>query len=140
MKIHVTYLKKVPGNGEYSSEQFFCGLEADIPNVASREIQEQIARLFEEAKQAVQNQIEAAQERVAIKQEQPATNDAEPATPKQLGYISRLAKRRKLTMSELQDVISERFDTDNLQELTRDEASRLIDARPYLIYADSNLH
>jgi hypothetical protein len=57
MKIHVTYLKKVPGDGEYSSEQFFCGLEADIPNAALREIQQQIARLFEEAKQAVENQM-----------------------------------------------------------------------------------
>ena len=67
MKVHINYLKKLPGETEYSSEQFYCGLEVDLPPNDKRDLQDVIASLYAEARSAVVAQVDEAAERSAIK-------------------------------------------------------------------------
>ena len=67
MKVHINYLKKLPGQTEYSSEQFYCGLEVVLPDGQRIDVQKTIASLFAEARRSVEAQVDEQAERSAIK-------------------------------------------------------------------------
>lgn len=67
MKVHINYLKKLPGQTEYSSEQFYCGLEVVLPDGQRIDVQKTVAGLFAEARRSVEAQVDEAAERTAIK-------------------------------------------------------------------------
>ena len=154
MKLHINYLKKLPGETEYSSEQFYCGLEVVLPENDKRDLQDVIASLYDEAKAAVVAQVEGGAERVAIQREAepepiPVTRPngnggnrwAKPnghghngngdgaaiASNKQVGFIIVLGKQHGMSFKQVQDFAAKVAGKPDLYKLSRREASAVIE-------------
>jgi hypothetical protein len=60
LKAQVTYLKKMPGGEQFSSEQFFCGLEAELADEVSAQteaLQARLRTMYAEATKSVDEQV-----------------------------------------------------------------------------------
>ena len=148
MKLAITHSKKVPGAEDYSSEGFSCSLELEVPD---REVQDPqtlrayLGQLYDEARQAVEEQVRSVPRRNGTPASQPtgifgrqgndpngsrpATggNGPQTATSKQVNYLISLGARNKLDFPTLQRIARERFQVEDLYRLTKGQASQLID-------------
>ena len=149
MKLAITHTKKVPGQEEYSSEGFGATIEVEIPDETARDtetLRSYLAELYAEAKQAVEEQIKTVPRRNGDSQpaaqasslfgrpngNQPeqrsrAGNGQGVATPKQVSSLISLGARNKLTYADLVQVAQERFKAEDLYQLSKQDASQMID-------------
>ena len=152
MKLAITHTKKVPGQEDYSSEGFGATLEVEVPDEQAQDassVQGWLRELYDQAKQAVEEQIRSVPRRngnggqtatgiFGRPSNGPQGNDgpaqgggngpgSSVASPKQLSYLISLGARNKLTFAELQRIAQERFACEDLYRLNRAQASQLID-------------
>ena len=146
MKLAITHTKKVPGQEDYSSEGFGATIEVEVSDEQAQDassVQGWLKELYDQAKQAVEEQIRSVPKRNGT---QPAAqgsglfgrgngNQSTPsrgngqgvATPKQVSYLISLGNRSKLTYADLVQVAKERFQAEDLYQLSKADASQLID-------------
>ncbi len=150
MKLAITHSKKVPGVEEYSSELFSATIEVEIPEEAGRDakaVQGWLRELYGQAKASVDEQIKSVPRRTSGNGGQSASGifnrsdngpDRPPyrgnggsggrtASPKQISFLVSLGARNRLTFADLQRMAEERFRVADLYQLTKGDASALID-------------
>lgn len=146
MRLTTSYTKKVPGQEDYSSEGFGATIEVEVPEEQSQDaavVQQWLQELYDQAKTAVEEQIRSVPRRNGSQPASPAGgifnrsnngpteprqgNGQNTATPKQVSFLISLGARNKLTFADLSAVAKERFEAEDLYQLSKQAASQMID-------------
>ncbi len=134
LKIIASFSKKVPAEQEYSSQQYFCTLEREVPDSASVEqIQSNIHATFELVKQAVEDELSGKKSDSATlrvlpnKEAQSKPETTAKASNKQVRFALDLAKARGMGISDLNAMVHEQFGIESVYQLDKKQASRLLD-------------
>jgi hypothetical protein len=148
LKLNGSYSKKVPVPGQdYSSQSYHASLECELSDgLSAKQIQERIHQVFDLVRQSVENELTGAchdenttepERKPALSIEPEAENNAkengngrdngEKATTKQVKFITDLAGRRGISLDDLQAEIRDAFHVRGIYDLTRKQASRLVD-------------
>ena len=143
LKLNASYSKKVPAEGEYSSQSYHASIEVELPDGLT---QDQLNNKIHETFAMVRDSVEAelhgertrAQAQIPAQETVPTTpqtypsqthnngnrNTADaPASPKQISYLLSLASKRGITPSQ----IATQQNVANIDQLSRRQCSALIE-------------
>ena len=137
LKLNASYSKKVPADGEYTSQSYHASIEVELPDGLS---QEQLNGKIHETFAMVRDSVEAELhgnspakrgEHPAQEAANPApqgnrsagSDSAAPASPKQISYLLSLASRRGITPQQ----IAAQNNVSAIDQLTRRQCSALIE-------------
>ena len=143
LKLNASYSKKVPAEGEYSSQSYHASLEVELPDGLTQDaLQDRIHETFAMVRDSVEAELHG--ERTSTQAQIPAqetvptasqtypsqthnngnrnTADA-PASPKQISYLLSLASKRGITPSQ----IAAQQNVANIDQLSRRQCSALIE-------------
>ena len=129
LKLNASYSKKVPAEGEYTSQSYHASIEVELPDGLSQmELQSRIHETFE----MVRNSVEAELHGNTLNQQggngtvNTVNNNQQgstPASPKQINYLLTLASRRGITPQQ----IAVQNNVANINQLTKKQCSTLIE-------------
>ena len=96
LKLNASYSKKVPAEGEYSSQSYHASIEVELPDGLNQEqLQNRIHETFAMVRESVEAELhgrpakaEAATQNTSNRQHQNGT----PASPKQIKYLLDLGR------------------------------------------------
>ena len=136
LKLNASYSKKVPAEGEYSSQSYHASIEVELPDGLS---QEQLNGKIHETFAMVRDSVEAelhgnvpanhgtpepqGSRNPAPQGGRSAGNSDVPASPKQISYLLSLASRRGITPQQ----IAAQNHVADVQQLTKKQCSALIE-------------
>ena len=143
LKLNASYSKKVPAEGEYSSQSYHASIEVELPDGLT---QDQLNNKIHETFAMVRDSVEAelhgerahAQAQIPAQESVPTAsqtypsqthnngnrNTADvPASPKQISYLLSLASKRGITPSQ----IAAQQNVANIDQLSRRQCSALIE-------------
>ena len=142
LKLNASYSKKVPAEGEYSSQSYHASIEVELPDGLTHEqLQDRIHETFAMVRDSVEAELHEAKpanpEGSAPRNEQPParqgyrsygkgkgqSQEDAAASPKQIKYLLDLARIHNVTPQQ----ILTRFKVNALEELTRNQCSLAID-------------
>ena len=116
LKLNASYSKKVPAEGDYSSQSYHASIECELPDgLNANQLQERIHDTFELVRQSVEAELHGGN-----RQQQP--DKAIPASPKQIRYLLDLARMRGITPQQ----IAAKFNVADVQQLSRQQCSSQI--------------
>ena len=150
LKLNASYSKKVPADTEYSSQSFHASVEVELPDgLTQDQLNAKIHETFDlvrasveaELGNTVREPVDAIQtpplQSYSCQLETPAQNAAKPAygkkngtasdapaSPKQIKFLLDLARQNGYTVDQLKS----RFNVSALEDLSRTQCSRAIDA------------
>ena len=136
LKAIVSYSKKIPvPDSEFSSQGYSLSLETEIPETDPAAIQARLSRTFQLVKDQVEHELangngNAQPVKVPEAGTQPggkATGAVDKASNKQVKFITDLAGQRGISISDLNADIRKRYGVGGLYELSRKQASDLLD-------------
>ena len=137
LKLNAAYSKKVPADGEYTSQSYHASIEVELPDGLSQEqLNDKIHATFEMVRESVEAELNG----------NPASNHGHsephengnpapqgnraagasagvPASPKQINYLLSLASRRGITPAQ----IAAQNNVADVQQLTKRQCSALIE-------------
>ena len=129
LKLNASYSKKVPAEGEYTSQSYHASIEVELPDGLSQEqLNGKIHETFALVKESVEAELS---EKTPAKQggniPQNGTNQPvqgnPPASPKQINYLLSLASRRGITPAQ----IAAQNNVANINQLSKKQCSALIE-------------
>ena len=143
LKLNASSSKKVPAEGEYSSQSYHASLEVELPDGLTQDaLQDRIHETFAMVRDSVEAELHG--ERTHVQAQIPAqetvptasqtypsqphnngnrnTADA-PASPKQISYLLSLASKRGITPSQ----IAAQQNVSSVDQLSRRQCSSLIE-------------
>ena len=137
LKLNASYSKKVPAEGEYTSQSYHASIEVELPDGLSQEqLNDKIHATFAMVRESVEAELEENSVRKngelpsqEITNSAPqgnrsaASNNAVPASPKQINYLLSLASRRGITPQQ----IAAQNNVANVDQLTKRQCSALIE-------------
>ena len=129
LKLNASYSKKVPAEGEYTSQSYHASIEVELPDgLSSEQLNSKIHETFE----MVRNSVEAELHGKTVNQQggnmpqntprQPVQGST-PASPKQINYLLTLASRRGITPQQ----IAVQNNVANINQLSKKQCSALIE-------------
>ena len=129
LKLNASYSKKVPAEGEYTSQSYHASIEVELPDgLSSEQLNSKIHETFE----MVRNSVEAELHGNPLNQQggnapQNAPNQpvqgTPPASPKQISYLLTLASRRGITPQQ----IAAQNNVASVDQLSKKQCSTLIE-------------
>ena len=129
LKLNASYSKKVPAEGEYTSQSYHASVEVELPDGLN---QEQLQSKIHETFEMVRNSVEAELHGKTVNQQggnmpqntprQPVQGST-PASPKQINYLLTLASRRGITPQQ----IAVQNNVANINQLSKKQCSALIE-------------
>ena len=129
LKLNASYSKKVPADGEYTSQSYHASVEVELPDGLSQmELQSRIHETFEMVRNSVEVELHGntpANHGSYVPQEtqnQSSLNNP-PASPKQINYLLTLASRRGITPAQ----IAAQNNVANINQLSKKQCSALIE-------------
>ena len=129
LKLNASYSKKVPADGEYTSQSYHASIEVELPDgLSAEQLNGKIHETFEMVRNSVEAELHGntpANHGSYIPQEtqnQPAQNNP-PASPKQINYLLTLASRRGITPAQ----IAAQNNVANINQLSKKQCSALIE-------------
>ena len=142
LKLNASYSKKVPADTEYSSQSYHASVEVELPDgLTPEQLNARIHETFALVRDSVESELHGETTNAgrmadvqqlpiqsAQQQNKPAygkkpSTDA-PASPKQIKFLLDLARQNGYTIEQLKA----RFNVSVLEELSRIQCSRAIDA------------
>ena len=130
LKLNASYSKKVPVEGQdFSSQSFHASVEVEIPDgLTAEQLQQRIHETFALVRDSVEGELHNGSHATvppspAPRQERPAA----PASGKQLAYLTDLAVRQKMDIQALNGEARQAFGVADIGQLSRKQASDLID-------------
>ena len=136
LKLNASYSKKVPADGEYTSQSYHASIEVELPDGLS---QEQLNGKIHETFAMVRDSVEAelhgnvpanhgtpepqGSRNPAPQGSRSAGSSDVPASPKQISYLLSLASRRGITPQQ----IAAQNNVADVQQLTKKQCSALIE-------------
>ena len=134
LKAIVSYSKKVPvPESDYSSQGFSLSLETEVPETEPGAIQARLHDTFELVKASVEQELaqaKGAHPPADTRSAQPPprnTATGDKASNKQVKFITDLANQRGIALSEINADVRRRYGVDGLYDLTRKQASEVLD-------------
>jgi hypothetical protein len=136
LKAIVSYSKKVPvPDADFSSQGFSLSLETEVPETDPAGIQTRLHQTFELVKASVEQELAqskgatapAQQQDNRLNQQPQRNNGGEKASNKQIKFVTDLANQRGIALSEINADVRRKFGVDGLYDLTRKQASELLD-------------
>ena len=132
LKLNAAYSKKVPADGEYTSQSYHASIEVELPDGLSQEqLNDKIHATFAMVRESVEaelgeNNVRKGTE-LPVQETAPQSNRASsggvPASPKQISYLLSLASRRGITPAQ----IAAQNNVANVDQLTKRQCSTLIE-------------
>ena len=134
LKLNAAYSKKVPAEGEYTSQSYHASIEVELPDGLSQEqLNEKIHATFAMVRESVEAELGENNARKGVEPpaQEPApqgnrsagASNAVPASPKQINYLLSLASRRGITPQQ----IAAQNNVANVDQLTKRQCSALIE-------------
>ena len=129
LKLNASYSKKVPAEGEYTSQSYHASVEVELPDGLSAE---QLNSKIHETFEMVRNSVEAELHGKTVNQQggngtvNTVNNNQQgstPASPKQINYLLTLASRRGITPQQ----IAVQNNVANINQLSKKQCSALIE-------------
>ena len=137
LKLNAAYSKKVPAEGEYTSQSYHASIEVELPDGLSQEqLNDKIHATFAMVRESVE--AELGENNARKNGELPpqettnptpqgnrsvSSNNAAPASPKQINYLLSLASRRGITPQQ----IAAQHNIATVDQLTKRQCSALIE-------------
>jgi hypothetical protein len=130
LKVCTSYSKKVPTDQQYSSQQFHASVEVELSDALSPEqLQERIHQTFAVVRNTVEAEI-SGEEKVMLPPRTGGDRGASTngkATNAQIKYLTSLATEQDIRLSALNAYCHEQYHADSIYELTKKDASALVD-------------
>ena len=142
LKLNASYSKKVPAEGEYSSQSYHASIEVELPDgLTQDQLQGRIHETFAMVRDSVEAELHGertnAQAQIPAQESVPnapqtypsqARNNGNrntdiPASPKQISYLLSLASKRGITPVQ----IAAQQKVANIDQLSRRQCSALIE-------------
>ena len=129
LKLNASYSKKVPADGEYTSQSYHASIEVEVPDgLSAEQLNGKIHETFEMVRNSVEAELHGntpANHGSYVPQEtqnQSSLNNP-PASPKQINYLLTLASRRGITPAQ----IAAQNNVANINQLSKKQCSALIE-------------
>jgi hypothetical protein len=138
LKLNASYSKKVPAEQDYSSKSYHASIECEMPSgQTAAQLKKKISDTFKLVEAAVEAEIASEPTLRMVKPSQ-ATQPTKPnatqketgtlaATNKQIQYLIKLAEEAGQGLKELNDAAQTQFKAESIYQLTRRDASALVD-------------
>ena len=135
LKAIVSYSKKIPvPDSQYSSQGYSLSLETEVPETDPAGIQNRLSETFNLVKTQVENELangsgknpglgDPGSNTVPMP---PARGNGK-ASNAQIKFITDLATRKGMSISDINARVRERFGVDGLYDLTKKDASAVLD-------------
>ena len=134
LKLNAAYSKKVPAEGEYTSQSYHASIEVELPDGLSQEqLNDKIHATFAMVRESVEAELGEnnirkgaelpVQETAPQNNRSASSNNTVPASPKQISYLLSLASRRGITPQQ----IAAQNNVANVDQLTKRQCSALIE-------------
>ena len=145
LKLNASYSKKVPAGEQFTSQSYHCSVEAELSDAATPEqLQSKIRDTFALVRDAVEAELHGKPSAKPEKAEPVAPSaPSAPSTPaptppsrsdasakasnKQIRFILDLAKAKGMGLGEVTGQVQRKFKAESIYDLTRREASKLLD-------------
>jgi hypothetical protein len=128
LRLNASYSKKVPVEGQdYSSQSYHASVEIEIPDgLTSEQLQARIHETFALVQDSVETELNG-KHSDSTETPQGAKTPAGPASPAQVRYLTDLAVCSKMDLKKLNAEANRLFQVNDVAELTKKQASELID-------------
>ncbi|MCE9616530.1 MAG: hypothetical protein K8T26_19825 [Lentisphaerae bacterium] len=127
LKAIVSYSKKVPAEGQFSSQGYSLSLETEISENEPGKIQAKLHDTFDLVKQTVENELANGNGQAKpVPAPAAGRQTGEKASNKQVKYITDLAAGREISLSDLNAGIQKRYGG-GLYDLTKKQASEVVE-------------
>ena len=129
LKLNASYSKKVPADGEYTSQSYHASIEVELPDgLSSEQLNSKIHETFEMVRSSVEaelhgNIINQQGGNGAVNTVNNCQQASTPASPKQINYLLTLASRRGITPQQ----IAAQNNVANINQLSKKQCSALIE-------------
>ena len=134
LKLNASYSKKVPAEGEYTSQSYHASIEVELPDgLNQNQLQARIHETFEMVRNSVEAELHGngnRQIRESMPQNvpqnvgnPPAQHDV-PASPKQIKFLIDLARNKGVTPAQ----IAAQHGVATVEQLTRSQCSSIINS------------
>ena len=129
LKLNASYSKKVPAEGEYTSQNYHASVEVELPDgLTQDQLQSRIHETFEMVRNSVEAELHGKtpiQQGGNVSQNTPnqPVQGSTPASPKQINYLLTLASRRGITPQQ----IAVQNNVANINQLSKKQCSALIE-------------
>ncbi len=144
LKLHASFSKKVPIEGtDYSSQSYHATIESELPDgLTAGQIRERIHQTFDLVRTSVEDELNQtgssgtpdrsfpqvqSDNRPAFNGRSNNRSNGQTASPKQLDYLRDLGARQGWSKAQLDRLVQERHNVSGVNELSRNQASALID-------------
>ena len=130
LKLNASYSKKVPAEGEYTSQSYHASIEVELPDgLNQNQLQARIHETFEMVRNSVEAELHGngnRQGREAVSQNvgNPPVQHDVPASPKQLKFMLDLARNKGITPAQ----IAAKYGVATVDQLTRTQCSSIINS------------
>lgn len=132
LKLNASYSKKVPTEEKFSSQSFLASIEVELPHgMTTQQLEAKIHDTFELVRRSVESEITSRQGAdTPVKKDRseglPGAS-TQVATNKQVSFILKLGKDRQKGLPELNEMASRLFKAESIYQLTKGDASKLVD-------------
>ena len=129
LKLNASYSKKVPADGEYTSQSYHASIEVELPDgLTQDQLQSRIHETFEMVRNSVEAELHGKNPILqggngAVNTVNNGQQASTPASPKQINYLLTLASRRGITPQQ----IAVQNNVANINQLTKKQCSTLIE-------------
>ena len=129
LKLNASYSKKVPAEGEYTSQSYHASIEVELPDgLSSEQLNGKIHETFEMVRNSVEaelhgNLLNQQGGNGAVNTVNNGQQGSTPASPKQINYLLTLASRRGITPQQ----IAVQNNVANINQLSKKQCSALIE-------------
>ena len=134
LKLNASYSKKVPAEGEYTSQSYHASIEVELPDgLNQNQLQARIHDTFALVKESVEaelhgNATSQVRESASMPMPRnagnpPAQHDI-PASPKQIKFLIDLARNKGVTPAQ----IAAQHGVATVEQLTRSQCSNIINS------------
>ena len=129
LKLNASYSKKVPADGEYTSQSYHASVEVELPDgLSSEQLNSKIHETFEMVRSSVEAELHG--KSPLLNGNNPPVNTpnqpvqgSTPASPKQINYLLTLASRRGITPQQ----IAVQNNVADINQLSKKQCSTLIE-------------
>ena len=129
LKLNASYSKKVPAEGEYTSQSYHASIEVELPDgLSAEQLNGKIHETFEMVRNSVEaelhgNTVNPQGGNGAVNTFNNGQQVSTPASPKQINYLLTLASRRGITPQQ----IAAQNNVAHINQLSKKQCSALIE-------------
>ena len=129
LKLNASYSKKVPAEGEYTSQSYHASIEVELPDgLNSEQLNGKIHETFEMVRSSVEAELHGKSplhsgNNPPVNTPNQPVQGSTPASPKQINYLLTLASRRGITPQQ----IAIQNNVADINQLSKKQCSTLIE-------------